>query len=56
MQVLLTLEFDAASHEQVSSILDNIVIAVRDSTGYEPSMGLEIDGTHREPDSPSEEL
>lgn len=57
--VVITLDFDLDDGyaDGISSILDGLVGVVRDhNDGVEPSLGLEVDGEHRDPDDPATDL
>lgn len=55
-RVLVTFEFDAEDLAQVSDAIDDAVGAIADVISQEPMVGLEVDGTHREPDDPYSQL
>lgn len=54
-RVNVAIEFDA-EEGQLDAIMDAVYTAVSDETGEAPSLGLQVDGEHRDPDEPSSGL
>jgi hypothetical protein len=53
--VILSLGFEA-DEESLVELLDALHGVVQDIAGDSPSIGIEVDGEHRDPDEPTSDL
>jgi hypothetical protein len=55
-QILISLDFDLNNEDELSAILDRVHEVIEEAIGCSPSIGLQVDGEHRDPDAPADSL
>lgn len=57
VNVILSADFDLDNERDLPAIIDAVSEAISDRIeGIEPSLGLQVDGEHRDPDEPDSSL